>query len=101
MFSPLPPESPTVRAAARSAPLGHHRPLRRGNLAQVVLCFGVARYPWTGCTHDATYLSVAVTNGRAEFQRRGPIWVILAREDLSFGGSGMRTPENTYLLGTR
>jgi hypothetical protein len=40
-----------------------------------------------------------VTRGCAEVQRRGPIGgVIPVREDLSFGGSGMRTPENTYLL---
>src|SRR5829696_417388 len=39
----VPPDAPegfTVRAAARSAALGRHRPRRRGNLAQVVLCFG-------------------------------------------------------------
>jgi hypothetical protein len=62
---------------------------------------GVARYRCTGCTPDAAYLSVAVTNGRAEFQRRGPFGVMLGREDLSFGGSGIRTSENTCLLGTR
>jgi hypothetical protein len=39
-----------------------------------------------------------VTRGCAEVQRRGPIWVIPVREDLSFGGFCMRTPENSYLL---
>jgi len=32
----------SVLAVARSAPLGRHRPERRGNLAQVVLCFGTS-----------------------------------------------------------
>ena len=41
-----------------------------------VCVLGVARYPCTGCIHDAAYLSVAVTDGCAEVQRRGPIGVI-------------------------
>ena len=36
----LVPKSPTLRAAARSADRRCHRPRRRGNLAQGVLCFG-------------------------------------------------------------
>lgn len=60
---------------------------------------GLTCYPCTGCIYDAAYLSVAVTNGRAEFQRRGPIGVILAREGLSYAAPGMRTSENTHLLG--
>jgi hypothetical protein len=40
-----------------------------------------------------------VTSGCAEVQRRGPIWMIPAREDLSYAGSCMQTFENAYLLG--
>ena len=56
---------------------------------------GVARYRCTGCTPDAAYLSVAVTNGRAEFQRRELFGVIPAREDLSYAGLCKWTSENS------
>jgi hypothetical protein len=62
--------------------------------------FGLARCHCIGCIHYAAYLSVAVTKRRAEFQRRGPIGVILAREGLSYAGSCMRASENSYLQGT-
>jgi hypothetical protein len=57
--------------------------------------FRGARYPYTGCIHDAAYLSIALTNGCAEVQHRGPFVVILTREDLSYAGTCMRASENT------
>jgi hypothetical protein len=94
MFRPLLPESPTVRAAARrSSP---STPWKASSCVFVFLDLHAIPVPAAFMTPHI-YPSM-VTRGCAEVQRRGPIWVIPVREDLSFGGFCMRTPENTYLL---